>query len=63
MTDKPEKLDNETEEIFGRLESDFASVLDELMGDESLDKFRKEYRKVLVEHGNWKMFLKNALES
>ena len=56
MTDKPEKLDNETEEIFGRLESDFASVLDELMGDESLDKFRKEYRKVLVEHGNRKCF-------
>jgi len=46
MTDKPEKLDNETEEIFGRLESDFASVLDELMGDESLDKFRKEYEKL-----------------
>ena len=45
MADKG-KLDDETEDIFNRLEKDFASVLDELMGDESLEKFRKEYEKL-----------------
>merc|ERR1739848_158937 len=48
MADKSDqlKLDNETEDIFNRLEQDFASVLDELMGDKSLEKFRKEYEKL-----------------
>lgn len=45
MADK-DKLNDETEDIFNRLEKDFASVLDELMGDESLEKFRKEYEKL-----------------
>lgn len=46
MTDKENKLDDETEDIFTRLETDFQSVLDELLGDESLEKFRKEYEKL-----------------
>lgn len=43
---KDDKIDLDSDDLFARLESDFQSVIGELLGDESLEKFRKEYEKL-----------------
>jgi len=45
MDPKSDK-DPDDDDIFAKLETDFQAVLDELLGDEALDKFRKEYEKL-----------------